>query len=128
MQITLNDGALKFGTLLEISETEVVLDIKGLGVTRIPKYLVKSIATLEVDAEEIEEGYATMSREGSGPKYVQDAVGMWSGLSDFANKQGTFMICGSQRMAEQLAEMVATQTNKSRAECISAGTWLEDCY
>ena len=49
-------------------------------------------------------------------------------LSDFANKQGTFMICGSQRMAEQLAEMVATQTNKSRAECISAGTWLEDCY
>jgi sulfite reductase (NADPH) flavoprotein alpha-component len=72
--------------------------------------------------------HATMSREGSGPKYVQDAVGMWSGLSDFANKQGTFMICGSQRMAEQLAEMVATQTNKSRAECISAGTWLEDCY
>ena len=54
VQITLNDGALKFGTLLEISETEVVLDIKGLGVTRIPKYLVKSIATLEVDAEEIE--------------------------------------------------------------------------
>ncbi|HAY56870.1 MAG TPA: hypothetical protein DCX49_05485 [Flavobacteriales bacterium] len=55
----------KFGTLLEISETEVVLDIKGLGVTRIPKYLVKSIATLEVDAEEIEEGYAYVSNQPS---------------------------------------------------------------
>ena len=65
VQITLNDGALKFGTLLEISETEVVLDIKGLGVTRIPKYLVKSIATLEVDAEEIEEGYAYVSNQPS---------------------------------------------------------------
>ena len=40
VQVTLNDGTLKFGTLLSIDDNDVVLDIVGLGATRIPKYLV----------------------------------------------------------------------------------------
>ena len=41
VQITMNDGTLKFGTLMDIDEAEVVLDIAGLGATRIPKYLIQ---------------------------------------------------------------------------------------
>ncbi|MGB1637018.1 MAG: hypothetical protein ACPHBR_09555, partial [Flavobacteriales bacterium] len=50
VQVTMNDGTLKFGTLLEVSESDVVLQIAGLGATRIPKYLVQTISSLEVDA------------------------------------------------------------------------------
>lgn len=80
VQVTLNDGALKFGTLLEISESDVVLDIKGLGVTRIPKYLVQSIAKLEVDAQEIEEGYAYVSNQPS--RYFFAPSGMQLGKGE----------------------------------------------
>ena len=61
----MNDGTLKFGTLLEVSDTDVVLQIAGLGATRIPKYLVQTISTLEVDVESMEEGYSYISNQPS---------------------------------------------------------------
>ena len=65
VQVTLNDGTLKFGTLLEVNDTDVVLQIAGLGATRIPKYLVQTISTLEVDVESMEEGYSYVSNQPS---------------------------------------------------------------
>ena len=63
VQVTLNDGTLKFGTLLSINEQEVVVDIAGLGATRIPKYLVDAMNVLEVDADNVEAGYAFVSNQ-----------------------------------------------------------------
>ena len=63
VQVTLNDGTLKFGTLLSINEQEVVVDIAGLGATRIPKYLVDSLNVLDVDADNVEAGYAFISNQ-----------------------------------------------------------------
>ena len=63
VQVTLNDGTLKFGTLLSINEQEVVVDIAGLGATRIPKYLVDGMNVLEVDAANVESGYAFVSNQ-----------------------------------------------------------------
>ncbi len=65
VQVTLNDGTLKFGTLLELNETDVVLQIAGLGATRIPKYLVQTINSLEVDSESMQEGYSYISNQPS---------------------------------------------------------------
>ena len=65
VQVTMNDGTLKFGTLLEVNDTDVVLQIAGLGATRIPKYLVQTISSLEVDAESMEEGYSYVSNQPS---------------------------------------------------------------
>ena len=65
VQVTLNDGTLKFGTLLEVNDTDVVLQIAGLGATRIPKYLVQTISTLEVGVESMEEGYSYVSNQPS---------------------------------------------------------------
>ena len=63
VQVTLNDGTLKFGTLLSINEQEVVVDIAGLGATRIPKYLVDSMNVLEINADNVESGYAFVSNQ-----------------------------------------------------------------
>ena len=63
VQVTLNDGTLKFGTLLSINEQEVVVDIAGLGATRIPKYLVDGMSVLEVDAANVESDYAFVSNQ-----------------------------------------------------------------
>ena len=54
VQVMMNDGTLKFGRLLSMDDDHVVLDIVGLGTTRIPKYLVQSltIREAEVDGEE----------------------------------------------------------------------------
>ena len=65
VQVTLNDGSLKYGTLVEMNESDVVLSIVGLGATRIPKYLVQSMAALDVNAKEIEQGYAYVSNQPS---------------------------------------------------------------
>ena len=65
VQITLNDGTLKYGTLLSIDDNEVVLDIVGLGATRIPKYLIQSLSSLGVNAEEAEQGYSYVSNQPS---------------------------------------------------------------
>ncbi|MDG1673855.1 MAG: hypothetical protein P8H88_00265, partial [Flavobacteriales bacterium] len=63
--VTMNDGTLKFGTLLEVNDTDVVLQISGLGATRIPKYLVQTISSLDVDVESMEEGYSYISNQPS---------------------------------------------------------------
>lgn len=65
VQVKLNDGTLKFGTLLEMSDTEIVLQVAGLGATRIPKYLVQSIEILEKDAQNVKEGYSYVSNQPS---------------------------------------------------------------
>jgi hypothetical protein len=65
VQVTMNDGTLKFGTLLEVSDTDVVLQIAGLGATRIPKYLVQTISSLDVDAASMEDGYSYISNQPS---------------------------------------------------------------
>ena len=65
VQVTMNDGTLKFGTLLELNDTDVVLQIAGLGATRIPKYLVQTISSLDVDAESMEDGYSYISNQPS---------------------------------------------------------------
>ena len=65
VQVTMNDGTLKFGTLLEVSDTDVVLQIAGLGATRIPKYLVHTISSLDVEMESMEEGYSYISNQPS---------------------------------------------------------------
>lgn len=65
VQVTMNDGTLKFGTLLEVSDTDVVLQIAGLGATRIPKYLVQTISSLKVDAASMEDGYSYISNQPS---------------------------------------------------------------
>ena len=54
VQVMMNDGTLKFGRLVSMDDDHVVLDIVGLGTTRIPKYLVQSltIREAEVDGEE----------------------------------------------------------------------------
>ena len=65
VQVTMNDGTLKFGTLLELNDTDVVLQIAGLGATRIPKYLVQTISSLGVDAESMEDGYSYISNQPS---------------------------------------------------------------
>lgn len=98
VQITLNDGTLKYGTLLEITDADVVLTIAGLGATRIPKYLIQSMTSLDVNAEEIEQGYAYVSNQPSryffapsgmqlpeGDGYFQSNIGLNSisyGFSD----------------------------------------------
>ena len=65
VQITMNDGTLKFGTLMDIDEAEVVLDIAGLGATRIPKYLIQSLMELDVNMDEVEQGYTYVSNQPS---------------------------------------------------------------
>ena len=65
VKVKLNDGTLKFGTLLEMSDTEIVLQVAGLGATRIPKYLVQSIEVLEEDAQNVKEGYSYASNQAS---------------------------------------------------------------
>ena len=62
VQVTLNDGTLKYGTLLSIDDNDVVLDIVGLGATRIPKYLIQSLSSLGVNAEEAEQGYSYVNQ------------------------------------------------------------------
>lgn len=65
VQVTLNDGSLKYGTLLSMDDNDVVLDIAGLGATRIPKYLIQSLSALDVSAEEVERGYNYVSNQPS---------------------------------------------------------------
>ena len=65
VQVTLNDGTLKYGTLLSMDDNDVVLDIVGLGATRIPKYLIQSLSSLDVNAEEVERGYSYVSNQPS---------------------------------------------------------------
>ena len=51
VKITLNDGTLKFGQLLDSDESNILVDLVGLGPTSIPKYLVLEMAleVMEVD-------------------------------------------------------------------------------
>ena len=51
VKITLNDGTLKFGQLLDADESNLLVDLVGLGPTSIPKYLVLDMAieVMEVD-------------------------------------------------------------------------------
>ena len=51
VKITLNDGTLKFGQLLDADESKILVDLVGLGPTSIPKYLVLDMAleVMEVD-------------------------------------------------------------------------------
>ena len=51
VKITLNDGTLKFGQLLDADESNILVDLVGLGPTSIPKYLVLDMAleVMEVD-------------------------------------------------------------------------------
>ena len=44
VKITLNDGTLKFGQLLDADESNILVDLVGLGPTSIPKYLVLDMA------------------------------------------------------------------------------------
>ena len=52
----MNDGTLKYGTLLSMDDDVVVLDIVALGATSIPKYLIQSLSSLELDAKDVERG------------------------------------------------------------------------
>ena len=65
VQVTLNDGTLKYGTLLSIDDNVVVLDIADLGATSIPKYLIQSLSSIEVDAKDVERGYSNVSNQPS---------------------------------------------------------------
>ena len=65
VQVTLNDGTLKYGRLLDINDSDVVISITGLGTTRIPKYLIQSMISLEVNEEEMEQGYVYVSNQPS---------------------------------------------------------------
>ena len=51
VKITLNDGTLKFGQLLDADESNILVDLVGLGPTSIPKYLVLEMIqeVMEVD-------------------------------------------------------------------------------
>ena len=51
LKITLNDGTLKFGQLLDADESNILVDVVGLGPTSIPKYLVLEVTqeVMEVD-------------------------------------------------------------------------------
>ncbi|MGB1347412.1 MAG: hypothetical protein ACPHZB_04875 [Flavobacteriales bacterium] len=51
LKITLNDGTLKFGQLLDADESNILVDLVGLGPTSIPKYLVLEVTqeVMEVD-------------------------------------------------------------------------------
>ena len=51
VKITLNDGTLKFGQLLDADESNLLVDLVGLGPTSIPKYMVLDMAieVMEVD-------------------------------------------------------------------------------
>ena len=51
VKITLNDGTLKFGQLLDADELNILVDLVGLGPTSIPKYLVLELTqeVMEVD-------------------------------------------------------------------------------
>ena len=51
VKITLNDGTLKFGQLLDADESKLLVDLVGLGPTSIPKYMVLDMAieVMEVD-------------------------------------------------------------------------------
>ena len=55
VQVTMNDGTLKFGRLVSMDDDHVVLDIVGLGTTRIPKYLVQVLTVREVELDGEEE-------------------------------------------------------------------------
>ena len=65
VQVTLNDGTLKYGTLLSMDDDVVVLDIVALGATSIPKYLIQSLSSLELDAKDVERGYNNVSNQPS---------------------------------------------------------------
>ena len=52
VKITLNDGTLKFGQLLDADESNLLVDLVGLGPTSIPKYLVLDMA---IEAMEVDE-------------------------------------------------------------------------
>ena len=70
----------------------------------------------------------TTSREGTGHKYVQDAVAAWTELPDFLTKQGTWMVCGSEAMSEGLLDVLTLKSNASRSELQNSKSWIEDCY
>ncbi|MGB0247356.1 MAG: hypothetical protein ACPGAB_02450 [Flavobacteriales bacterium] len=55
VQVTMNDGTLKFGWLVSMDDDHVVLNIVGLGTTRIPKYLVQTLTIREVELDDEEE-------------------------------------------------------------------------
>ena len=65
VQLTMNDGTLKFGQLIEITESEVVLDIMGLGITRIPKYLVQALTSEMLSEADQERGFGYISNQPS---------------------------------------------------------------
>ena len=65
VQLTMNDGTLKFGQLIEITESEVVLDITGLGITRIPKYLVQALTSEMLSEADQERGFGYISNQPS---------------------------------------------------------------
>lgn len=65
VQVRLNDGTLKYGRLVDVSEADVMLDILGLGMTEIPKYLVQNIEPVELDTRELAQGYKNVSNQPS---------------------------------------------------------------
>ena len=65
VQVTLNDGTLKYGKLVAVTQSDVVIDVVGLGPTSIPKYLVQDLSAVQVDAAQMEQGYAYVSNQPS---------------------------------------------------------------
>lgn len=65
VQVTLNDGTLKYGKLVAVTSSDVVIDVVGLGPTSIPKYLVQDLSAVQADAAQMEQGYAYVSNQPS---------------------------------------------------------------
>lgn len=88
VQVTLNDGTLKYGTLLSMDDNDVVLDIVGLGATRIPKYLIQDLSSLQVDAEELERGYNYVSNQPSRYFFAPSGIQLAKGDGYFQSNVG----------------------------------------
>jgi hypothetical protein len=88
VQLTMNDGTLKFGQLIEITESEVVLDIMVLGVTRFPKYLVQAITSKLLSQEDQERGFGYVSNQPSRYFFAPSGIQLKKGKGYFQSNVG----------------------------------------